>query len=90
MRCEIATLFLDSPLTGKGGKSMRVTMIVCQDNPEIVWNCFRLANMMLEGMDDVSIFLNGPSVGFEQSDSEQFPLKQLAKVFTLSEGELFA
>ena len=69
---------------------MQVTMIVCQDNPEIIWNCFRLANMMLEGMDDVSIFLNGPSVGFEQSDSEQFPLKQLAKVFTLSEGELLA
>ena len=69
---------------------MRVTMIVCQDNPEIVWNCFRLANMMLEGMDDVSIFLNGPSVTYEAGDSEQFPLKQLAKVFTLSEGELFA
>jgi len=69
---------------------MRITMIVCQDNPEIMWNCFRLANMMLEGMDDVSIFLNGPSVGYESIDSEQFPLRHLAKVFTLSEGELFA
>lgn len=37
---------------------MKIAMIVCQDNPEVVWNAFRLANMMLEGMDDVSIFLN--------------------------------
>jgi uncharacterized protein involved in oxidation of intracellular sulfur len=41
-------------------------------------------------MEDVSIFLNGPSVNYEESDSEKFPLKELAKIFTLSEGELFA
>ncbi len=69
---------------------MQVTMIVCQDNPEILWNCFRLANMMLDGMEDVTIFLNGPSVRYEELDSERFPLKHLAKVFTLSEGELLA
>ena len=69
---------------------MDVTIIVCQDNPEVVWNAFRLANMMLEGMDDVRIFLNGPSVRYEQLDSEPFPLKELAKTFTLSEGELMA
>ena len=42
------------------------------------------------GMEDVSIFLNGPSVQYETFDSEQFPLKELAKIFTLSEGEFFA
>jgi len=69
---------------------MKVAMIVCQESPEVIWNAFRLANMMLEGMEDVSIFLNGPSVCYEQSDSEQFPLMELAKIFTLSEGELLA
>jgi len=69
---------------------MKVAMIICQETPEVIWNAFRLANMMLEGMEDVGIFLNGPSVKYEQSDSEQFPLKELAKIFTLSEGELFA
>jgi uncharacterized protein involved in oxidation of intracellular sulfur len=69
---------------------MKVTMIICQDTPEVIWNAFRLANMMLEHMEDVSIFLNGPSVRFEEYDSKQFPLKELAKIFTLSEGELFA
>jgi uncharacterized protein involved in oxidation of intracellular sulfur len=65
-------------------------MILCQDNAEVLWNAFRLANMMLEGMEDVSIFLNGPSVKYEEIDSKQFPLKELAKVFTLSEGQLLA
>ncbi len=55
---------------------MKITMIISQNNPEVIWNAFRLANMMLEGMEDVSIFLNGPSVKYEESDSEQFPLNQ--------------
>ena len=46
--------------------------------------------MMLEGMDDVTIFLDGPAVEYEKSDSEQFPLQTLAKTFTLSEGILLA
>jgi uncharacterized protein involved in oxidation of intracellular sulfur len=69
---------------------MKIAMIVGQENPEMIWNAFRLANMMLESKDEVSIFLNGPSVRYEQWDSEQFPLKKLAKTFTLSEGELLA
>ena len=69
---------------------MKIAMIVCQDTPEVVWNVFRLGNMMLEGMEDVTIFLNGPSVKFEEYDSKQFPLKELVKIFTLSEGQLFA
>ncbi|MCD6139333.1 MAG: sulfur reduction protein DsrE [Deltaproteobacteria bacterium] len=69
---------------------MKILFIVCQDTPEVLWNSFRLANMMLEEMEEVTIFLNGPSVKYEKLDSEQFPLKNLAKIFTLSEGQLFA
>ncbi len=69
---------------------MKVTMVICQDTPEVLWNAFRLGNMMLEGMEDVSIFLNGPAVKLEALDSVQFPIKELAKIFTLSEGKLFA
>jgi len=69
---------------------MKIAMVICQDVPEIIWNAFRLANMMLEGMEDVTIFLNGPSVKYETLDSQQFPLLELSKIFTLSEGELLA
>jgi uncharacterized protein involved in oxidation of intracellular sulfur len=73
-----------------GVKILKVAMIIVSKIPEVAWNAFRLGNMMLEGMEDVSIFLNGPSVEYESLDSEQFPLKELAKIFTLSEGQLFA
>lgn len=69
---------------------MKITFIVLSNIPEVIWNAFRLANMMLEGMEDVTIFLNGPSVRYEELDSTLFPLKTLAKTFTLSEGQLLA
>ncbi|MDY0389909.1 MAG: sulfur reduction protein DsrE [Desulfobulbus oligotrophicus] len=69
---------------------MKMTLMVCSGNPEVVWNAFRMGNLMLEQMDDVTMFLNGPSVQYEQLSSETFPLMELARVFTLSEGVLLA
>ncbi len=69
---------------------MKITLMVCSGEPEILWNAFRLGNLMLEQMEDVTIFLNGPSVKFAALASKQFPLNELAKVFTLSEGVLLA
>ncbi len=69
---------------------MKIVIVICHDVPEVIWNAFRLANMMLEGMEDVSIFLNGPSVNYENFDSKRFPLIELSKIFTLSEGTLLA
>ena len=69
---------------------MKITMMICSATAEVVWNAFRLANIMLENMDDVTIFLNGPAVRYAALDSDQFPLNELAKIFTLSEGRLLA
>ncbi|MFO7728085.1 MAG: hypothetical protein R6X11_07125 [Desulfonatronovibrio sp.] len=69
---------------------MNCTMIVSTPDPEIIWNAFRLGNLMLNNDDDVSIFLNGPAVNYTQGDSEQCPVKEQAKIFTLSEGSLTA
>jgi uncharacterized protein involved in oxidation of intracellular sulfur len=69
---------------------MKIGIIICQETPEVIWNAFRLANMMLEGMEDVTIFLNGPSVKYEKINSDQFPLIELSKTLTLSEGVLLA
>ena len=68
---------------------MKAAMTICQEMPEVLWNAIRLDNIMLEGMEDVGIFLNGPSVNYTEVDAEQFPLKELAKIFTLSKGRLF-
>jgi len=69
---------------------MKATLMVCSGDPEVVWNAFRMGNLMLEQMDDVTMFLNGPSVRYASLTSEHFPLTELAKVFTLSEGVLLA
>lgn len=67
---------------------MNLAVIVSQAEPEILWNAFRFANLMLNNDDDVSIFLNGPAVRYQEGDSETFPIVEQARVFTLSEGEL--
>ncbi|WP_045213041.1 hypothetical protein [Desulfonatronovibrio magnus] len=69
---------------------MNCTMIVSTPDPEVIWNAFRLANLMLNHDDDVNIFLNGPAVNYNQGDSEQYPINEQAKIFTLSEGSLAA
>jgi len=69
---------------------MNYALISCNDNPEILWNCFRLANLMLEQMDEVTIFLDGPTVNYASQSSDQFPILDQAKLFTLSEGVLHA
>lgn len=69
---------------------MKITIMACSATPEILWNAFRLGNMMLEKMDDVFIFLNGPAVDYASLATEQYPLGELARIFTLSEGALLA
>lgn len=69
---------------------MDVTLISSSGNPEILWNCFRMGNLMLEQMDEVTIFLNGPSVNYGSLSSDTYPIQDLAKLFTLSEGVLLA
>ena len=69
---------------------MKILALLNQGEPATLWNGFRLANLLLEEMDDVTICLNGPSVRYQELDSIQFPLQELARVFTLSEGVLLA
>ncbi|MCF8105790.1 MAG: sulfur reduction protein DsrE [Desulfohalobiaceae bacterium] len=69
---------------------MNNTKVVSQGVPEILWNSFRFANLMLNNDDDVSIFLNGPAVRYLEGNSDTFPIKEQARIFTLSEGSLLA
>ncbi len=41
-------------------------------------------------MDDVTLFLNGPSVDYASLDTPDYPISESTKVFTLSEGVLLA
>lgn len=67
---------------------MQTLIILSSSAPEIKWNAVRLGNFLLDGGDEVTIFLNGPAVDLFQGDSDQFPIAEQAKLFTLSEGVL--
>jgi uncharacterized protein involved in oxidation of intracellular sulfur len=69
---------------------MKVLMILSSTDPEIKWNAVRLGNFLLNEGDEVTIFLNGPGVDLFQGDSQQFPIAEQAKLFTLSEGVMAA
>lgn len=67
---------------------MQILLILSSPDPEIKWNAVRFGNHLLNEGDEVTIFLNGPAVDLLQGNSEQFPLAEQAKLFTLSEGVL--
>lgn len=67
---------------------MQILIILSSPDPEIKWNAVRFGNHLLNEGDEVTIFLNGPAVDLLQGDSQQFPIAEQAKLFTLSEGVL--
>ncbi len=68
---------------------MNIGLICSTTDPEILWNAFRFANLCLEKMDDVKLFLHGGAVAYHEVDSPQYKLEELLKTFTLSEGVLY-
>jgi len=67
---------------------MQILIILSSSDPEIKWNAVRFGNHLLNEGDEVTIFLNGPAVELLDGDSDQFPIAEQAKLFTLSEGVL--
>lgn len=71
---------------------MKLGILISTGDAETIWNAFRFGNLWLntDVKNEVTIFLNAKSVGYESADSEKFNIKELAKTFVLSEGKLLA
>jgi uncharacterized protein involved in oxidation of intracellular sulfur len=69
---------------------MQVLIILSSGDPEIRWNAIRFGNFLLNQNEEVTIFLNGAAVDYLDGDSRRFPIREQAKLFTLSEGVLAA
>jgi uncharacterized protein involved in oxidation of intracellular sulfur len=69
---------------------MQILIVLSSQDPEIKWNAVRFGNFLLNEGDEVTIFLNGSAVDLLAGDSQQFPIAEQAKLFTLSEGVLAA
>ena len=71
---------------------MKIGILISTNDPESLWNAFRFANLCLntDVTNEATIFLNSKAVAYEEADSKQFNIKELAKTFVLSEGKLLA
>jgi len=56
----------------KGEYAMNVLVIIYSDDSESIYNAMRLANIGVEKGDEVSVFMLGKGVTFEQIDSAEF------------------
>jgi uncharacterized protein involved in oxidation of intracellular sulfur len=65
---------------------MHVLMIITSQDGETIYNAMRLANVGVAKGDEVSVFMLGKGVLFEQAGSEQFDVMGQINAF---EGDFF-
>ncbi len=55
---------------------MNILFIITTNNPEKVYNAFRLANVAVSKGDEVNVFMLGEAVLFEQVKDERFDVME--------------
>ena len=70
----------------KGTPIMKVLFIISTDDGEGIYNAMRLANVGVNKGDEVSVFMLGRGVLFEQAGNEQFDVMDQINQF---EGDFY-
>jgi len=65
---------------------MNVLFIICTNDGETIYNAMRLANVGVKKGDEVSVFMLGKGVLFEQAGSGQFDVMEQVNAF---EGDFY-
>ncbi len=65
---------------------MNLLFIISTDDAETAYNAMRLANVAVTKGDDVSVFMLGKGVLFEQSSNNQFNITEQVNQF---EGDFY-
>ena len=60
---------------------MKILLIISTDEGETIYNAMRLANTGVKKGDEISVFMLGKGVLFEQSSSEQFNVMEQINQF---------
>jgi uncharacterized protein involved in oxidation of intracellular sulfur len=69
---------------------MKIGIVISSNEPEIVWNAFRLANLALKENQMVKVFLINKGVEVEDIKSDKFNVKEQMDFFVGNRGELLA
>lgn len=65
---------------------MKILFIISTDQGETIYNAMRLANTGVKHGDEISVFMLGSGVLFEQASSEQFNVIEQVNQF---EGDFY-
>jgi uncharacterized protein involved in oxidation of intracellular sulfur len=69
---------------------MKLGIVIYSNDPETVWNAFRLGVFSSKKEDNVIIFLLAKGVECESLDTEKFKVSEEMKAFIESGGEILA
>jgi uncharacterized protein involved in oxidation of intracellular sulfur len=69
---------------------MRLGIIIYSNDPETVWNAFRLGNFSLKKKDEVEVFLLAKGVECESIDTDKFKVTAQMKEFVAGGGQILA
>lgn len=61
---------------------MKMLFIISSSDGETIYNAMRLANVGMKKGDEISVFMLGKGVLFEQAGSEQFDVMEQVKQYT--------
>jgi uncharacterized protein involved in oxidation of intracellular sulfur len=69
---------------------MEIGLVIYSNDPETVWNAFRLGNFALKQGDGVKAFLLAKGVECESLDTERFKVTEQMESFAEERGQIFA
>jgi uncharacterized protein involved in oxidation of intracellular sulfur len=69
---------------------MKLALVIYSNDPETVWNAFRLGVHSLKQGDGVGVFLLGRGVEAERLDDSRFPLGEVMRDFVAAGGSVLA
>lgn len=76
--------------TAQKFKPQKIGIVISSNDPETVWNAFRLANYSVEQGDTVSVFLLGKGVESPTIVNKDFDVKGMMETFSNNKGNIFA
>ncbi len=69
---------------------MKIAVVLYSNDAETVWNALRFCNFSLKEGDEVSIFLMGKGVEWEDIGNEKFDIKKQMDMFVENGGKVYA
>jgi len=69
---------------------MKLGIVIYSNDPETVWNAFRLGNFALHEVDEVKVFLLGKGVEAESLDTDKFKVTDQMREFISNKGQVYA